>query len=383
MGFISGKCGERRIAFARSVFVVFFISFLVFSGVVASAKGPPLPVVRVFAVFERDINKPEEYVGHVEAIKFVDLIARVEGFIERVNFKEGDLVKRGDLLYQIEKAPYEAKFQAAKAQVAIAKADLERARRWLRRLRSAKRESVRAYDMDKAITDELAAKARMEAALANFRLAKINLSYTEIRAPISGRIGKTNYTEGNLVNVSSGPLARIVQINPIRVVYSVSENNLAMIQTALMECKRGIKSPVLQPKLRLSDGSIYKRAGRIDFVDNEVDPETGTIAIRAVFDNEEGLLIPGQYVTVLMYKTEPKIMPVVPQSAVLVGRNGPYVMVVGKDDVVEARGIRLGPMVDTFWAVESGVRKGELVVVGGLQKLRPGMKVIVRKVKGM
>ncbi len=374
-------CGLRIYTFL-TIFIFFVVLVNAYSGQQNGKQRPPFPVVKVFTVVERNVNPPEEYVGHVEAIKFVDLIARVEGFIEKVNFKEGDWVSKGDLLYQIEKAPYEARVKAARADVAKAKANLERARRWLERLRSAKPESVRAYDMDKAIADELSAKAQLEAAEANLRLAVINLRYTAIKAPISGRIGKTKYTEGNLVNRASGPLARIVQMDPIRVVYSISEDDVPMIQAAMSSCGPGADNPILRPKLRFYDGTVYNKAGRIEFVDNEIDPSTGTIAVRAIFENKKGLLIPGQYVVVLVSKTKPKLMPIVPQAAVLMNKNGPYVFVVGKGDIVEARPVELGPSVRTFWAVKRGLRKGDLVVAGGLHRIRPGQRVVVKKAKG-
>ncbi len=336
--------------------------------------GPP-PVVGVVEVTAKDVNPPTEYVGHVEPIQVVALRARVQGFLEAVRFEEGATIQAGDVLYVIEQAPYEARLDAAEAQVAQAEAALERARQYLKRLRSAQPESVPATDMDNAVAAEREAWARLQAAKAERELARINLDYTVIAAPIGGRIGRTAYTAGNLVDVSSGPLARIVQMDPIRVVYSISENEVSALRATFRDASKDPGDASLTVSLRLTDGSPYPLPGRVDFVDNRVDPATGTIAVWAVFENPERMLIPGQYVTVLVKATEPRVMPVVPQSAVLVNQEGHYVLVVDEEDRAVARPISLGPALQTEWAVASGLSGGERVIVQGIQKVRPGQQV--------
>ncbi len=345
----------------------------------SSGRKAPVPVVGVYTVETRDTVASHEYVGHVEAIQSVDLRARVEGFLDRVDFREGQAVKAGKLLYVIEQAPYEARVKARKADVAAAEAELKRAEQHLKRLRSARPESVRATDLDNAEAAELSARAKLEAARAALVLAELDLGYTRIEAPISGRIGRTAFTRGNLVNPASGTLARIVQTDPIWVMYPVSENEVAAIRRALVESRRQ-KSPDrrLAPHIKLGDGTPYRRAGRVDFVDNEVDPETGTIVIRARFRNPEGELIPGQYVTVEVKAGAPKLLPVVPQAAVLVNQQGNYVLVVDQDLRVAARPISLGPAVGTLWSVTSGLQPGEKIVLHGLQKVRPGQVVKIK-----
>jgi RND family efflux transporter MFP subunit len=366
---------------ARAVYFV-LLSLLLTSAfpwsAVADPTGPgegPLPVVTVATITLQDVNPPAEYVGHVEAIQYVDLRARVEGFLEQVNFKEGDHVNAGDLLYVIEQAPYKARVEAAMAKVAEAEARFKNATRHIERLRSARPESVRATDMDNAVAEELQAKAGLKAAKADLRIAEIDLDYTIIKAPINGRIGKTAYTRGNLVNLSSGSLARIVQMDPIRAVYSVSENDLPAIHAALHDAALGNKSRLLAPRLRLANGQVYEETCRMDFVDNEVDPSTGTIEVRAISNNPDGLLIPGQYVTALVKKSEPRMMPVAPQASVLVNQQGHYVLVVDSENRAESRPVTLGPAIGTFWAVESGLKAGEKVIKQGIQKVRPGQKV--------
>lgn len=338
--------------------------------------GPP-PLVKVYKVVLADLNPPAEYVGHVEAIQQVDLRARVEGFIEKVGFREGEMVKAGRLLYRIEPAPYEARVRARRAQVAQAEAELEKSSRRLRRLKAARVESVRATDIDNAVAAELFARGRLAEAQADLVRAELDLAYTRIQAPISGRLGRTAFTRGNLVNLASGPLARIVQLDPIRVRYPVSENDLAALQQALHDAGRGRKSPLLVPRLRLADGSLYSLAGRIDLVDNRVDPETGTISVWARFANPDGLLLPGLYATVLVRKKAPQPRPVIPEMAILIDRKGRSVMVVDDRNRVEKRHIEIGPTAAGRVAVTSGLKVGERVIVEGLQKVRPGATVRV------
>jgi RND family efflux transporter MFP subunit len=334
-----------------------------------------LPLVTVAPVKIENINPPTEYIGHVEAIQAVDLRARVEGFLEQINFNEGENVPAGKLLYVIEQAPYLAKVAIDKAQVAQAEAELTRANQHLKRLRSVLSASIPATDIDDAVAAQLSAEAQLAITQANLNRSLLDLGYTSIKAPISGRIGRTAYTQGNLVGPASKPLARIVQMDPIRVIYSISDNNFAAVQMALNDAVEGRRSPALVPRIRLANGTVLDTEGRIDFVDNEVDPATGTIAIRAEFDNSKGLLIPGQYVNVLVTLTQPKLRPLIPQAAVLVNQQGPYTLVVDSQNIANARPISIGQAVGNMWAVESGLNKGDLVIVEGIQKVQPGKPV--------
>ena len=361
------------------VIVLMFIVFLTVAFPAAAAppdpgSGPP-PLVTIVAVTEQDVNPPAQYVGHVEAIQAVDLRARVEGFLEQVNFKEGSDVHAGDLLYIIEQALYKAKVNIDTARVAQSEATLSKARQHLKRLRAARPESIPATDMDNAVAEELLVKAQLQEAQAALSRSKLDLGYTKIWAPINGRIGRTAYTKGNLVNPASGLLARVVQIDPIRVVYSISENDLAMIKMSIKDSAGSKKHSMLTPRIKLPGGQILKTEGQIDFVDNTVDPGTGTIAVRALFDNPDGMLLPGQYVTVMITRSKPKLMPVVPQSTVMEDHDGRYVLVVDNQNRVSMRRVKTGPIIGVNWAVESGLAAGEMVIVEGVQKVQPGQVV--------
>ena len=361
------------------VILIFILlaTFLPLAGAASpdSKNGPP-PLVKVTPIIEQEINPPAEYVGHVEAIQSVEIQARVKGFLEQVNFKEGSDVQAGDLLYVIEQTPYQAKVAADKASVAHAQATLNKTSQYLKRVRSVRSGGISASDLDTAVAEELQAKARLLEMQAALKLSELDLEYSKIRAPISGRIGRTRLTRGNLCEPDSGPLARIVQLNPIRVLYSISENDLAAIQAILKDSFDHKKHQSLVPRIKLLNDNVLENSGRIDFIDNIVDRETGTIAVRAIFDNSDGLLLPGQYVTILIRQSQGERLPVIPQAAVLEDRKGRYVLVVDKQNQVEKRRITTGALVAGYrWAVTSGLKTGELVIIEGLQKVKPGQTV--------
>jgi len=362
--------------------VILLLSLLVMlalpCGVTGAGPGPgggPPPLVTVATVIEQDVNPPTEYVGHMEAVQTVDLRARVQGFLEQVKFREGSDVRAGDLLYVIEQAPYQAKVDADTASVTQSTATFTKARQYLERVRTVRSGGVSAADIDDAVAEELRAKGEFEEAKANLKRSRLELGYTMVRAPITGRIGCTAFTRGNLVNPASGPLARIVQIDPIRVVYSVSENDLVAIKTALKDAAEGKKHPMLTPRIKLPGSQVIKTAGQIDFVDNTVDPYTGTIAVRALFNNPDGTLLPGQYVTVQVARSQPELMTVVPQSAVLEDHKGRYVLVVNDQNQVAMRRVKTGPVVGVNWAIKSGLAVNESVIIEGVQKVQPGQLV--------
>ena len=361
----------------RSTFVFALLLLLLLPGMAQAAPpaDTPPPLVTISPVILQDVNPPAKYVGHVEAVQTVDLRARVEGFLEEIYFREGADVHAGDLLYVIEPAAYQAQVAADRARVAQAKASLRKASFLLKRLKAARSDSISATSMDGAIAEELRMQAQLEEARAILVRSELDLDYTKIKAPISGRIGQTLYTRGNLVNPASGPLGRIVQLAPIRVLYSISENDINAIQAALHDAGPGKKHPMLTPRLKLANGEMSKANGHVDFVDNRVDPATGTMAVWALFDNSDLKLLPGQYVTVMLSRSQPEMMPVVPQAAVLTNQQGSYVMVVDSESRAIVRPVTTGVEVGTNWTVKSGLSEGDRVIVQGIQKVRPGQTV--------
>jgi RND family efflux transporter MFP subunit len=342
----------------------------------SEAREMPPPVVTVMVVADQQVNPAETYVGRMEAVQAVDLRARVQGYLEAVRFKEGGMVRAGDVLYIIEQAPYKADLAVESAKVDEARASLKDAQQYLERLKTVQSGGVSATDLETATNKELRAKAILEEAKANFEQARINLGYTTIKAPIDGQIGRTTFTKGNLVGPESGALARIVQLDPIRVVYAISENQMERLDpnsdtaktSAVKKCP-----PVFM--IQMPGGAVYPTEGYLDFIDNQVDPNTGTIAVRAIFENPNGFLLPGAYVTVLVKCKSGRPIPVVPQSAVQIDQKGRYVFVVDDENRVQERRIETGAAIDADWVVTSGLSAGERVIIQGVQKVTPGQIV--------
>jgi membrane fusion protein (multidrug efflux system) len=329
------------------------------------------PLVRVQKVIQREITDTREYVGRVEAIDSVDLVARVSGYLESIDFEEGNYVKAGDLMFTIEKARFRAEIEARKGSVAQIEANLVEAKKYLRRLQSARAGSVPEKDIESAQRDVDYNRAQLGSAKANLKLAEIDLQYTSVHAPISGRVTRKHYSIGDYVGPSSGTIASIVRYDPIRVVCSMSE----VEYLNLMERSGSSPEKIFHPALRLPNGSLYPPKGEWDFADTAIDASTGTISLRSRYANPDGILIPGGYVTVVLSQVKGEWLPLVPQAAVAESREGSYVYVVGDNDVAEMRIIKKRTVIGTDWIVEEGIRVGETVIVQGVQKIRPGQAV--------
>jgi membrane fusion protein (multidrug efflux system) len=337
---------------------------------------PPPPVVAVAVVGMQEVNEPFEFVGRMEALQAVDVRARVQGFLEQRRFEEGDVVQAGTLLFVIEPDQYEVRLASAQADLARAEANLQERKRTLTRVRGLRQRGVVSEaELDEAIAAHEMAQAEVQVARAAVQAAQLNLDYTRIQAPITGRIGRAFASVGNLVGPDSGPLARLIKIDPIRVVFSISESALVNVMLALQETSLKEFSQSFVPRIRLPNDTLYAHAGRIDFVDNEVDPTTGTVAVRALFPNENAVLLPGQFVTAVVRRQEGERLPVVPQSAVQEDREGRYVLVVDDQNRASQRRLQTGPRTDQGWAVAAGLQAGETIIVQGVQKVRPGMTV--------
>ncbi|MGZ9110527.1 MAG: efflux RND transporter periplasmic adaptor subunit [Rhodoplanes sp.] len=338
---------------------------------------PPPPAVVVAAVEQRDINPKTEHVGQTVAVDTVELRARVQAFLTRRVFREGEDVKQGALLFTLERPPFEAAVDAAAGQAAQARAEVVRTRRDLERARTLhQRGNVSQQALDRAISDQEQAEATLRASEAQLRQAQIDLGYTQITAPFDGRIGRSVYSVGQWVGPDSGVLATLVKLDPIYVVFNVSERSYLDYQKQADEAVRaGRPRQKFVPRLRLSNGAEYPHPGRFDFVDNRVDPTTGTIAVRAVFPNPDKLLVPGLFVTVVLRSTEPKPALLIPQAAVQEDQGGRFVLVVGPESKAEVRRIETGARIGISWEVTSGLAEGERVIYEGLQKVQAGSVV--------
>lgn len=316
----------------------------------------------------------------MQAIQTVEIRARVEGFVEQVAFREGEDVKAGQLLFQIEPAPYRAALASAQAQLAKAQATLREAQANFERQSQLAQEGFQSRAvLEQATAQRDAAAADQLAARAGVQTAQLNLDYTTITSPIDGRIGKVAFTRGNLVNAASGTLASVVELDPIRAVFSVAERDVVSIKQTTGAEQQQINQQFV-PRLRLPNGEDYAEAGTIEFVDNRIDPATGTLAVWARFPNPQELLLPGQFVTVMVRPAAPEEKPVVPVTAVQQDRQGKFVLVVGPDDVAQERRITATRQSGQDWIVDTGLQPGEMVVVDGIQKARPGARVSVSRV---
>ncbi len=342
----------------------------------AHAQTQPPPAVIVEQVQEQRVGTTAEFVARVEAIEAVNVWARVPGLVEIVEFSGGQFVEAGDILFRIEREQYEAEMAAARAQAERAEAILAEADITLARNEELRaRGTVSQAALDEAIAAHAVAEADVAAARAAVRFAEINLGYTEIRAPIGGRLGRPLVTRGNLVGPESSALARIVQLDPVWVVFSLSEGDVVTWRQAQLERAPRADAAQFAFTVRLPNDAVHTYTGALDFIESEVDPATGTIAARAVFANPENLLVPGQNVTLRVAEEDPPAFPVVRQSAVQQDRQGRYVYVLEDDNTVSRRDIETGARVAGGWAVESGLDANETVVIQGLQRLRPGMQV--------
>ena len=336
------------------------------------AAALPPPVVTVAAVVSRDVTPSFEQIGRVEAVDSVELRARVEGYLELRNFQEGTDINEGDLLFQIERAPYEAIVDQRKADLARAEATLNNAQITLERNQDLRKKGTIAQaTLDDAIAAEAEAKAGVLQAEAAVRSAQLNLDYTQISSPLTGRIGRATLSVGNLVGPNSGALATVVSLDPIYATVAISDKDLIEAR------KRGVdlENPRAEPTLRLADGTDYAQLGRFDFLDNQVNQGTDTITARAVFDNPDKVLLPGQFVTVVIKRKEAISALVVPQAAIQEDQSGRFVLVVKDDNTVETRPVTTGQQVGTEWVIKEGLTAGEQVIVQGLQKVRPGLTV--------
>ncbi len=335
----------------------------------AQQAGPP-PAVLVQTIEAKPLAAQMEFIGRASAIDKVELRARVKGYLGPRKFTDGDAVKEGQILFTIEREPYQAAVDqktavrdAAKAALVNAEGQLKRASELLRTNNGTQ------VTYDQRLSEHLQAKATVEQAEADLRDAEISLSYTEIRSPITGRIGRAMVSPGNVVGPDSGVLATAVTEHPMRVLFPVT-------QRELLEAKReNTAGETLVVQLRLADGSLYKEKGKLDFIDVTVDSKTDGQSVRALFDNTDNTLTDGQTLRVVLEPKDPPKVLAVQQSAIAIDQSGAFVYVVTDKNVVEQRRIKQGVSRDALTAVEDGLKAGDKVIVQGQQKVRPGMTV--------
>jgi multidrug efflux system membrane fusion protein len=348
------------------------------------AKATPSPAaqampVSVAKVEQSDVATWNEFSGRLEAVERVDIRSRVAGTVQAVHFREGALVKAGDLLLTIDPAPYQADVDRAEAQVLAAQARLTNTKsNYARSKQLLEDHAISQREYDDALNAQSEADANLRAAQAQAQSARLSLGYTQVRAPVSGRVGKLEITTGNLVAAGPGApvLTTLVSVSPIYASFDADEQ---VVARALRELPAGASARAQIEKIPVQMGTVADTAtpiaGHLQLVDNQVDARSGTVRVRAVFDNADGSLMPGQFAHLRMgqVKADPALL--INERAVGTDQSKKFVMVVGADDKAQYREVTLGANVDGLRIVTSGLKPGERIVVNGLQRVRPGALV--------
>jgi multidrug efflux system membrane fusion protein len=345
----------------------------------AASAPPPAAPVTAARPLQKNITEWDEYTGRFAAVETVEVRARVSGFIDSINFKEGQIVKQGDLLFVIDQRPYKIAVDQAKADVERAQAKLEIAALDVQRAQPLVRsQAVTEREFDTRKSTERETAGQVASANAALKQAELNLEWTEVRAPIAGRISDRRVDRGNLITggqTGATLLTVIVSLDPIHFVFDGSEvdflHYLRLAAAGARPSSRNVQNPV---SVRLADESDYLHHGRMDFVDNAINSKTGTIRGRAVFDNKDGLLTPGFFGRVRLFGGEHEAL-MIPDAAIASDQSRKIVFTVADDGTVGTKLVELGPIVEGLRVIRSGLAATDRIVIDGLQRARPGQKV--------
>ena len=373
---------SSRFAFASALGVSLSLAACGDSTSSQTAAPPPAPKVTVSKPVSKKIADYDEYVGRFVAFDFVEVRARVSGYLDKIHFTDGQMVREGDPLFTIDRRPFEAALdqakagkQQAEANLAFAESDLKRGENLIRGT------TITQQTLDQRMQAKRVAEASVTAQEAAMTQAALDLQFTELKSPISGRIGDRRVSIGNLVTGgTSGTttlLATVASVDPIRFEFTMDEASYlrylrAATAAASSEANRGMSLPA---RLKLIDEQEFKHEGKIDFVDNAIDRSSGTIRGRAEFKNPDGRLTPGMFGRIQITVSAPAVAVLVPDSAIATEQVRKFVYVLSKDDVVNPKYVTLGPVVDGLRVITSGLDANDTVVVNGLMRVRPGAKV--------
>jgi membrane fusion protein, multidrug efflux system len=371
---------------AGSLLVRATILAVVLAGTPAMAQPAPSgpPVVGVIKVERRLMTDSYQFNGRIQAINSVNITARVTAFLDQQLFTEGTDVKKGDLLYTLERPPFQAAVDVQKAAIAQAKAQLENAKIELwRKQQLVEKNAGTQQAVDTAEATQRTQTAHLQAAQAQLEIAQINLDYTEIRSPIDGRIGRTSVTIGNVVSPASGTLTTVVSQDPMYVVFPVPTRRAIELRE---EYAKNGGFDAVKIRLRLPDGRIFSQTGAVDFINNAIAQDTDTLTVRGVIPNPVrgsetagGVklreLVADEFVTVLLESLEPREVIAIPRAAILSDQEGSYVYVVDDHNIARQRRVRLGQVTPEATGIVDGLKMGERVIVEGIQRARPNAPV--------
>jgi RND family efflux transporter MFP subunit len=379
-----GKFGLSGFQYARVLTLGVFLLTLTACSQDDTAQGAPsqeaAPPVSVAQPLAKSIVEWDEYTARLQAVESVEVRARVSGYLESIQFKEGSVVQEGDQLFVIDPRPFKAELNRLEAQLKQAQAAEENARaQFLRAERLRVTESISEEEYQVRLASRRGAAADVQSARAGVEAAKLNLEFTQVRAPISGRISRPFVTEGNLVQGGVGEateLTTIVSLDPIHAYFETSERAylkyVRLSRSGKRPSSREVRNPVY---MRLADEEGFSRRGHMDFVDNLLDPNTGTMTGRAIFPNPDRLLVPGLFARVRVPGSGKHQALLIPDAAIGSDQTEQYVYVVDEDDAISYRKIKVGPLVHGLRVVREGLQPQERIVIVGLQRVRPGIKV--------
>ncbi|MFV8433597.1 multidrug efflux RND transporter periplasmic adaptor subunit VmeY [Vibrio owensii] len=342
-------------------------------------KGGQAPLVVTQDVTIIDYQPSKSYIGRIEAVEDTNITAQVSGYLEARHFDEGQMVEKGQLLYSIEPSSFEAQVASAKAALAQAKAALKKAELDHERGKNLlPRGSISQSEFDALTATLLGARAELEAANAQLKLAEVNLSYTQIRAPFSGRISDSKVSTGDLLSPSSGILTTLVSLDPVHTSFSVSERERLTLGMDRIKGDGSDESSGVEVQLELENGEYFEHLGQLDFLGNRINTQTGTIAMRALVPNPEQQLLPGQHIKVNLRDKNAKDVIVIPRRAVQTDLEGDFVMVMTEGNVAERRNVKLGPQVEQGIIINEGLEQDDTVITQGLQRVRNGVEVRIQ-----
>jgi len=365
--------------FPRSVFVsCVLFSWLAATGLAAAQGTPaPPPPVTVAKPVVKDIVERDDFIGRFEAIDQVDIRARVSGYLDKVHFQDGTFVKAGDLLFTIDPRPYRNVLEQAQSAVTSSQVRLEFAQSDLERAEQLRRTGNIADQLyDQRRQAFLTAKAELDRAQAALRQAQLDVEFTEIKSPLSGRISRKLVSEGNLVNANETILTNVLSLDPIQFYFDVDERSyLAFSRQSRGGTNNAANGETNEVVLTLTDERLGQRKGYLDFVDNRLDAASGTIRMRAVFENKDLSLTPGLFGRVTVGASDPYRGILLPDEAIGSDQDRRVVYVVGENNVVNLKPVRIGPRIDGYRVIRDGLTGNETVVVNGLVRVRPGAPI--------
>jgi membrane fusion protein (multidrug efflux system) len=362
----------------QRISLAFFCALLVFGcKKKEETAAPPPPDVKVAQVLQKTVPIYVENVGETVGQSDIEIRARVEGFLQTVDFQEGSFVKKGDLLYTIDPQPLRAALAQAQGRVAEAQAQLSKAHQDVARYKPlVEKNAISREEYETSVSAEQAATASVDAAKASAQDAQLNLGYTNVYSPIDGLIGKTQVKPGNLVGRGENTLLTVVSnVDSVHVRTNVSERDYLRLARAKGAVPKTADKSAFAFELVLADGSVYNHKGKLVFADRAVDPTTGTLGIEAEFPNPDHLLRPGQYTRVRAEIDQKKDAILVPQTAVQELQGTYSVAVVGSDNKVSLRPVQASDRIGSLWVIDTGLKPGEKIIIEGLQKVRDGVTV--------